>query len=781
MTKKTLHPPTRYNQLSAKWLARCVLASCLFGGAAAHSNEIVTQAGQATPPAGVEPIDSHKPFVANHTTTLKALGAQYPLNLRGIDSSNSVPFSIRADEVVTGARLKLDYAYSPSLLPDLSHINILINDEVAATIPVPKDTAGRQLQKTVDLPAHLMTAYNQLRLQLIGHYTLECEDPLHTSLWANISNGSTLELAVDPLPLPDDLSLFPLPFFDPRDIRPLKLPFVFIGVADNKALEGAGALSSWFGSMAGHRRAYFPVEKDSAPASGNAIIFVNGSEQARFFYSEPLTGPTLAVTPNPQDPSSKFLLVMGRNGNELKQAAIALAAGNQTLNGPVAIITEFSDLKPRVPYDAPKWLRTDRPVAFGELIEEKRLNVSGYSPDLIRINLRTPPDLFSWREKKVPIQLKYRYTPQPTSVNSSLLFSVDDLFVKSMPLFAIDDLYAEKTPSTQTLPDQDIPSEALLEVPLDTLKPRSQLQFRYMYDYIKQGECRDIIIDNVRGYIDPESTIDLTSYPHFKAMPDLTSFVDSGWPFTRLADLSETAVIIDKQFSADEITLYLELMGLMGESTGYPALAVTVTHIDSIDAVADKDLLVISANAEKPALTYWSDFLTGSYTGGDGKRMGTSDLLYKRLMWPTPDPRDSIVPQRASVAYQSRGTSAIVAGFESPKTPGRSVVIAASNQPGGLQQAGLAILKHEDFEGTVGGSLSIIRNNKIDQLIADQTYYTGQLGFFKHIQWVLSPYLQIKAWQAVLAALIVLLLLSALVTHLAKKVLKSRKAPPSEA
>ena len=52
-----------------------------------------------------------------YTYTLKQLGALYPLQLRGIDGIYGVPFSVRADEVVTGATLRLSYAYSPALLP----------------------------------------------------------------------------------------------------------------------------------------------------------------------------------------------------------------------------------------------------------------------------------------------------------------------------------------------------------------------------------------------------------------------------------------------------------------------------------------------------------------------------------------------------------------------------------------------------------------------------------------------------------------------------------------
>lgn len=765
MTKMPIASPGR-KSLPALLSSLCLLSLALSAPAAADT----TQPDAAVAEAQQAPA----PFVPNVTLSFKELGAQYPLNLRGVDASNSLPFNIRTDEVVKEAQVKLNYAYSPSLLSDLSHINVLINDEVAATIPVPRDTAGVNLQKTVTLPSHLITAYNQLRLQLIGHYTLECEDPLHSSLWANISNNSTLDLAVDPLLLPNDLALLPVPFFDPRDTRTLKLPFVFSGMADNQVLEGAGALSSWFGALAGYRGAHFTAAKDAAPASGSAIVLINGAAQARHFYDVALTGPTLAVVPNPQDPSGKLLLVMGRDSKEVKQAAIALASGNQTFSGQSAVITQFVDLKPRVPYDAPNWLRTDRPVSFGEITTEKNLNVTGYSPDYIRLNVRVPPDLFGWREDRVPIDLKYRYTPQPTSVNSSLLFSVDDLFVKSMPLFSLDSLYHGEAVRAQVLPDESLPTSAKLEVPLETLLSRAQLQFRYMYDYIKQGECRDIIIDNVRGYIDPESTIDLTAYPHYKAMPDLAAFSESGWPFTRLADLSETAVVLDANSGVQELSTYLDLMGLMGESTGYPALGVTVANPQQVGTLSDKDLLVVTAGADKPLLKQWADNLSGTYTSQDGKRFGTSDLLYKVLNWSNPNPRYNEEVQRSLIAYDSDGVNAVVAGFESPLANGRSVVLVASNKAEGLGSASAAIRRADGYDKGIEGSLSIIRDKRVDPLIADQSYYVGQLGFFKRLQWMLDPYLPNKPWLAVLVGVIVILLVVWLIVALLRRLLRGR-------
>ena len=49
------------------------------------------------------------------------------------------------------------------------------------------------------------------------------------------------------------IHILPLPFFDRRDMRKLVLPFVFQAEPDNATLEAAGALSSWFGGLAGYR------------------------------------------------------------------------------------------------------------------------------------------------------------------------------------------------------------------------------------------------------------------------------------------------------------------------------------------------------------------------------------------------------------------------------------------------------------------------------------------------------------------------------------------------
>ncbi len=754
----------------------------LFGASLGQVGAQPAPAGEPAPapgqlPGGFEqpaPETLPQPFVPTHLYTFKEMGAQYPMNLRGVDASNSLPFTVRADEVATAVRLDLRYAYSPSLISELSQINVLINDELATSIPVPRETGGQSLQHQIDLPAYLLSAQNQLRLQLIGHYTMDCEDPLHSSLWANISNHSTLSLQTTRIALPDDLAMLPLPFFDARDKAMLTLPFVFGGNPDTATLEAAGALSSWFGALADHRRADFPVALGAVPPQGHAVVLISDPAQAAAYGQPAVNGPTVALAANPSDPEGKLLLVMGRNSAELKQAAQAVASGNKTLTGPSATITQLEQRQPRVPYDAPRWLRSDRPVTFGELIATQRLSVSGYSPETIRMDLRVAPDLFGWRAKPVPVELKYRYTPQPTSVNSALLFSVDDFFVKSMPLFALERLEDGETLRKQVLPDESLPMQTRLDVPLELLKARSQLQFRYMYDYIKQGECRDIIIDNVRGAIEPESTIDVSSYPHFMAMPNLSAFAETGFPFTRLADLSETTVLIGANAGAADYSAYLNVMGRMGESTGYPALGVTVAPAAQAAQHGGKDLLVIASGEQQPLLSEWASHMPAGYAGS-GRSFGTSDLVYRVLGWFNADPRDDTERARTSIAYTSSGVNAIIAGFESPLTAQRSVVVISSNQPDGLHDAVGALRNDEAYEGPIQGSLAIVRGKQIDSLVADHTYTVGQLGFFKRIDWWLSSVLPGASLLKLLVGGLIALVLLGLAIGLLRSVLRRRK------
>ncbi|MCI8210879.1 cellulose synthase BcsB subunit [Pseudomonas sp. S25] len=675
---------------------------------------------------------------SDYSLTFKQLGRVYPMVLRGVESADGVNFDIRADQIVTGARLKLEYSYSPALLEDMSQLNVMVNDEVAASLPLSKEGAGKPQTQIVEIPSHLITEFNRLSLQFIGHYSMSCEDPLHSSLWARVGNTSQLEIQVTPLTTANDLAALPQPFFDRRDARLLNLPIVFGAAPDNGTVEAAGVVSSWFGSLASYRGSVFPAQINSLPATGNAVVLVNGStaQDIGGLNIPAAKGPTLSVVTNPNDANGKILVVSGRDTAELKRAATALVLGRQTLSGESVVIDSLQALPPRKPYDAPYWVPSDRPVKLGELLEAKKFNVAGYNPGDIVVPLNFPPDLSSWQEDGAPLNLKYRYTPQQTSTNSSLTVSLNDRLIEAKQLPSLEKLDKSLLAKIKK-EDDSLSRETRMLLPLNSVALQSRLQLRYMFDYIRQGECQDIIIDNMRAGIDPDSTLDLSGYKHFIAMPNLGVFKDSGFPFTRMADLSETAVVLPDNAGAAELSAYLTILGRFGQSTGYPATAVTVTQAAQVASVAGKDLLVLASGDNQPLLKQWANQLP--IVANDAQQsFKLSNLSFRLRDWVSPDLEVNQRNARMALAFSGEKRSSYLTGFESPLQSGRSVVVISSGTPETLQDVTNAVTGNEDYTQAIQGSLVVVHGKTVEPLLAEELYHVGSLGFFKNLQWQLS-------------------------------------------
>jgi len=480
-------------------------------------------------------------------------------------------------------------------------------------------------------------------------------------------------------------------------------------------------------------------------------------------------GATLSVLTNPGDANGKLLVVAGRDADELKRAAMALSLGGEVLSGDSVLVEHLDTITPRKPYDAPRWLPTDRPVKLGELIERERLNVSGYNPGEITVTLNLPPDLFHWRKDGAPLDLKYRYTPQQTSNNSSFIVSFNDRLIRSEVLPSVENINKNLL---KTIKDEELARELQVLLPLDSAALQSRLQLRYMYDYIKEGECRDIIIDNMRGSIDPESTLDLSGYDHFIAMPNLGVFKQAGFPFTRMADLSQTAVVLPDNASLGDVGAYLTVLGHFGRSTGYPATGVAVARAEEVAAFADRDLLVIASGNNQPLLTQWAQWFPAA--NGEVQRFELSDLPRRIRDWFAPDPDEALRRTRLAMAFSGAQPSTYLTGFESPLKKGRSVVVIAGGTDQGLSHAIEALNASDDSNGVIQGSLVVVRGKTVEPLVADEQYFVGKLSFFKHMQWRLSHNV---GWVLLLALLGVLLLGGLTYLGLSAKVKKRLNEP----
>lgn len=247
--------------------------------------------------------------------------------LRGVNPNGGFEFGMRSDEVAAKAMLNLEYTPSPSLLPVQSQLKVYLNDELMGVLPVTKEQLGKKTLAQVPINPLFITDFNRVRLEFVGHYRDVCENPASSTLWLDIGRNSTLDLTYNTLAVNNDLSHFPVPFFDPRDNRPVTLPVVFAGTPDLAQQQAASIVASWFGSRAGWRGQRFPVLYNHLP-DRNAIVFATNDQRPDFLRNHPaVNAPVIEMINHPDNPYVKLLVVLGRDDKDLVQAAKGIAQG----------------------------------------------------------------------------------------------------------------------------------------------------------------------------------------------------------------------------------------------------------------------------------------------------------------------------------------------------------------------------------------------------------------------------------------------------------------------
>ena len=709
----------------------------------------VAQPAPATSAPGSDAPAPLAPAGVARDLTLKQMGAYGPIKLRGQDPNGTLNVAVRNDEVVTGAKLRLVYTYSPSLIYSLSHLKVFLNGEVVATLPLDKEQAGQTVSKEVVLVPRLFTDFNRIGVQMIAHYTLDhCEDPYHSSLWTDISPDTTLTLTTSEIGLPNSLALLPAPFFDRRDNRPLVVPFLLPAQADAQTLRAAGVVSSWFGALAGWRGARFPVVQ-APPTEGHVIAFALPNAMPAGVKLGEIKGPTVIVMANPASPPEsgrKLLVLAGRDTRELQEAANALVLGQVGMSGDQAIVKSV-DLGPqRRPYDAPNWAPVDRPVSFKELVTDPaQLEAAGFNPQPIRVDMRLPPDLFAWARHSVPLNVHYRYTA-PSNYNDSVLnIGVNDQLLRSLRLRPADPSGVERQFNVPLLSSSEARGAEEIRVPALRIGSTNQFQFQFHMDSQKTGLCVSAATDSARAAVDPDSNVDFSQFVHYTAMPNLTFFANSGFPFTRMADLADTAVVVPDAPDAHEQEALFTMLGQLGRWSGLPALRVAVVPAASVESVRDRDLLVIGTGTAGQLMAKWGKGLPMLIEGSE------NDLSVREL---TDRPKGQGPVARAAMSVN--GPTAAFVGFQSPYTKGRSVVALAANGSDHLGDL-LDVLGDDTKLGEIRGDLTVVRQKVVVGLTVGDTYYVGHLPWYAWLWIHISRYPALMALAGILAGLFVAL------------------------
>jgi len=709
--------------------------------------------------------------------TLSDIGVSETIVLRGVDAYHTVYFSLPQTQVVKTATMHLRYHFSPGLIPSLSHLKVSLNGTVFATLPVTaaptppspsiqagpadnpsaritRDENSALLEATVTVPAEMLVRDNQLTFEFVGHYTMECEDPSHTTLWSHVDPTTTIELAGTLLPLHNDLKLLPLPFYDVAvNLHPV-VPIVFAGRPSPKALQAAGIVASWFGILTDYRPVRFPVSIGSIPQGNAIIISENAAELPSTLRVSSSSGPTIAMRDNPSDPYSKVLVLTGDNSDDLLTAAMALALQRDLLQGDQVRISSLKMPGPREPDDAPRWMSTDKINYIGDIAQTGQLQTDGSNP--VTVYMRLPPDLYTEGLQNLGFHMGYRYNGLPISNESSLQVFMNDAYVSSTPLPHTDKASAQL--------------ETIIPIPIGNMRPFSNtLKNQFVFLLAKKGKCQDIAPYNMQGAVLKDSYLDIHDIPHWATLPNLEIFANAGYPFTRKADLTDTAVVLPDNAAPDEIETFLTLMGHFGGQTGYPVLNVTVTDSDGMKEGLRKDYLVIGTVDDQPALGRLNPALPVEIDGS-GLHIQDTQGFFASLQHAWWKVRSSDRIQSGQLETAGGLPDALIEGIEWPRGSNRSAVIIALRDHAVVPNF-LSVFLKTSQSSDISQSVSVLRGSRfVSYRIGNYVYWVGSLSPWVRLSMLFSE----QQWLMVVSTFSICFLLAAVVRTMLRRRARAR-------
>lgn len=733
-----------------RWFAALLLGSATLSCAAAQEDAPANING-VTPVQSL-PQDNGAPLRNSQLSFAQLAPPPGSMTLRGTRTTGQIEFGVRSDEVVTRALLNLSFRPSPALLPTLSQLKIYLNDELVGLITLTPEQLGKEIQTQLSIDPRYIADFNRVRFELVGHYANVCENPANSAIWLDIGKQSGIDLTLQKLPLKNDLSHFPEPFFDSRDTRPLTLPMVFSAQPDVTQQRAAAILASWFGSKTGWRGQRFPVLYNQLPQQQHAVVFATNDARPDFLKDlPPVTKPTVEIVSQPDNPYEKMLLILGRNDEDLLTAVQGIAQGELLLRGDTSTIDSVKLLSPRQAYDAPNWVRTDRRTTFAELTQyENQLQSDGVQPNPVSLTLNLPPDLFLVRARGIDMDLSYRYTAPFQSDGSRLAVNLNNQFIQDYPL-----------------PPKNTTGQQLLHIPLiqgmldkshELLIPALRLgvvnQLRFDFDYANitisgnaDGRCETVTPITHHVVVDDNSSIDFSGYRHYIEMPSLRAWANAGFPFSRYADLAQTLVLMPPKPDAEQVSTLLNTLGNMGAQTGYPALRVQLTDDWATAKKQDVDLLMIGVIPKD--------------LQDDQRIPALVDATASWLKEPVRQITPEVNPQsqreqtaESTTTISSRGPLATVIGFQSPFYDQRSVVaLLADGTPRSWQLLNEA-MGDSGKRGTMSGSTVVIRESGVNSLRVGESYYVGHLPWWERLWSLLSVH---PFWLALCALFVVVL------------------------
>ncbi|MBF9001423.1 cellulose biosynthesis cyclic di-GMP-binding regulatory protein BcsB [Vibrio nitrifigilis] len=680
--------------------------------------------------------------------TFSRMGLTNGITFTGGQKDAGLEFRLPIDTLVSKAQLVLDLKTNDTISDSLSSLAVMVNGQSVGAIPL-NSVNNKKTTYELNVPALLVTSSNKLSFKIVGtddQVTCINDDTAST---IHMLPSSMIKLDYRPLNIAADLHPFPQPFWDSHEMLGRDVTFVFANNVNSTQVSAASILASWLGIHASYRGVDFHALKGQLPDS-NGIVFGKPGQTIGSLTLPKTAKPLLKVIPNPVDANYKLLLVVGESESDLRSAVYRLAQGNFALHT-AQLEVKRTSLPQSKPYDAPRWIPTDKPVLLKDLIQDgQSMHVKGVWHNAVNFNFRAAPDLFLWNGKTIPLNLHYRFPSEPwiDEDNSFLNVVLNDQFLEDLMVNKqgyLEGLWRSLGIDTRQ-------EKAQIGVQPYMLYGDNQLSLYFNLHAKPDTPCDVKYGDNITSLIDDDSSLDLRGARHFSFLPNLSFFIGASFPYSRLADYSETVLLLPTNPTAAQLQTMLGLSARAGASTGKMIVRVQ-THLGypaGTNSLKGKNVLAVSSLNDA---RFVDNLLKRSPFSSTGQTLHVKPESWYRQVenWLKGDFHTNT--EQADRYLSSNRNWRGFLSFESPWQDGKVVIAAVATSDKELVKLH-SDLNNSEINAGIRGDLAVITDNSgVHSFQTSEQFATGQVSWYEKLIWYASQYSSLFAIFMVLFSL----------------------------
>ncbi|MCR5085439.1 MAG: cellulose biosynthesis cyclic di-GMP-binding regulatory protein BcsB [Succinivibrionaceae bacterium] len=663
------------------------------------------------------------------TLTLAQLGARGGLVIKAGQSGTGIDFQLPMDKLIISGKLALNIEVSKAMAKRGSHLDIALNSQPIGTLPL-SNSQGPTVYE-LDLPFEYFATDNTLSLNIADDEELACMIDYTNEYRLDILPDSYLRIEGHLLPIETDLSIFPMPFIDPLDVRKREVALVFPRPLRPDVLPAAAIISSFLGIRADYRGVKFSVHYGELPQHAHAIVFGRPGEVIGGVTMP--DGPSVTAVQHPLSPVHNLILISAQDQNELRGCAYALA-NHELKEKTNSMKVGAQKITERTAYDAPKWIPTDRKVWLSELLRpDQTLESHGLWHSPLNISFRAAPDLYQLYGQPIDLHINYSFPLEQwlDEGRSWLNVVLSGNYIDNLPVNKIGVLETlwRLSGGDGRQESKDLPIQPYMIYGDNTLSLYFDLK-------MKDGTpCSLLHENNFKSTIGDTSYIDLSETDHYARLPNLSFFVGASFPFTKYADLGQTILLLPDDPTPAEVGVMMDMIARAGNATGVTAnfcTAMIGISENSRQLLAGHDIFTVSTLKHREYM--------GELTQGTAFAMDDKDLTIKdfapwkfeggffnslgRLLtgdW-RPENLDAGRFVRASTFWRG------FISFISPWDGNRIVVTATANDDSQLSKLS-DDLDNEAVNRNIGGDLSVISGaDSVRSFTVGDTIYSGNVS-----------------------------------------------------